>query len=473
MTRLKKLLFASVLTLATVTLGNAQCASWVDSPQKDDAENAHSIYRQALKDKDFTIAFENWEKAFSIAPAADGKRDYHFTDGAQLYLEKFKNETDAAKKEEYKTKYLSLIDQAIACYREGSIVSSKCPDGSCINARIGYLAGRKAFDMFYTFNTPYSQTTEALKMALENSGDDVEYIVYDPYASIAVYQFQKGKMEKAEARAIYEELNDVADYSINKNDNLSAYYQQAKESMNAKFAVIANDIFDCEFFVEKLKPEYEDNIDDPQTWKRIVAKLKGQGCALDHPFLAEVEGKYKVWAQGQNAAAQAEFEANNPSIMAKKLYDDGKYSEAIAKYDEAINAETDLSKKAGYQFSKASIQYRKLKSYGTARATALEAAKNRPGWGRPYMLIGDMYGSGARSCGDSWNQRLAILAAMDKYRYAKSVDPSIASDAESRLSKYRSSMPDKADGFQRGIKEGSTETVGCWIGEKVKVKFAN
>lgn len=472
MTRLKKLLFASVLTVATVTLGNAQCASWVDSPQKEDAENAHSIYRQALKDKDFTLAFENWEKAFSIAPAADGKRDYHFTDGAQLYLEKFKNETDAAKKEEYKTTYISLIDQAIACYREGAIVSSKCPDGSCINARIGYLAGRKAFDMFYTFNTPYSQTTEALKMALENSGDDVEYIVYDPYASIAVYQFQKGKMEKAEARAIYEELNDVADYSINKNDNLSAYYQQAKESMNAKFAVIANDIFDCEFFVEQLKPEYEDNIDDPQTWKRIVAKLKGQGCASEHPFLAEVEGKYKTWAKGQNAAAQAEFEANNPGILAKKAYDAGNYQEAISKYDNAIAGETDLSKKAGYLFSKASIQYRKLKSYGAARATALEAAKNRPGWGRPYMLIGDMYGSGARSCGDSWNQRLAILAAMDKYRYAKSVDASVADDANSRLSKYRASMPSKEDGFSRGLKEGSTQTVGCWIGEKVKIQYA-
>ncbi len=472
MTQLSKLLFASVLALATVTLGNGQCASWLDSPQKEDAENAHSIYRQALKDKDYVIAFENWEKAFSIAPAADGKRDYHFTDGAQLYLAKYKTETDAAKKEEYKNTYISLIDQALACYRNGSIVSSKCPDGSCINARIGYLAGRKAFDMFYTFNTPYTQTTKALKMALENSGDHVEYIVYDPYASIAVYQFQKGKMEKAEARAIYEELNDVADFCINKNNNLSASYQQAKESMNAKFAVIANDIFDCEFFVEQLKPEYEDNIDDPQTWKRIVSKLKGQGCALDHPFLAEVESKYKVWAKGQNAAAQAEFEANNPSVVAKKLYDQGKFSEAIAKYNEAIATETDLSKKGGYQFSKASIQYRKLKSYGAARATALAAAKNRPGWGRPYMLIGDMYGSGARSCGDSWNQRLAILAAMDKYRYAKSVDASVAKDADSRLSKYRASMPSKEDGFQRGIKEGSSQTVGCWIAERVKVRYA-
>ena len=472
MTRLKKLLFASVLTLATVTLGNAQCASWVDSPQKEDAENAHSIYRQALKDKDYTLAYENWEKAFTIAPAADGKRDYHFTDGAQLYLEKFKNETDAAKKEEYKKTYISLIDDAIACYKAGSITSSKCPDGSCIDARIGYLAGRKAFDMFYTLNTPYSQTLSVLDLAREKSGLGAEYIIFDPYASIIVYEFQKGKFEKATARSLYDELNVIADHNIEKGGSLGPYYQQAKEAMNAKFAVIGNDIFDCEFFVEKMRPEYDASPEDPEVWKKIVSKLKAQSCDPSNAFLMEVEGKYKTWANTQNAAKKAEFEANNPGILAKKAYDAGNFEEAISKYDDAITGEPDLSKKAGYQFSKASIQYRKLKKYGAARATALQAAKNRPGWGRPYMLIGDMYGSGARSCGDSWNQRLAILAAMDKYRYAKSVDASVADDANSRLSKYRASMPSKEDGFSRGLKEGSTQTVGCWINEKVKVQYA-
>ena len=87
------------------------------------------------------------------------------------------------------------------------------------------------------------------------------------------------------------------------------------------------------------------------------------------------------------------------------------------------------------------------------------------------MLIGDMYGSSARSCGDSWNQRLAILAAMEKYRYAKSIDSEVADDANSRLSKYAASMPSIEDGFQRGIKEGQTVTVGCWIGESVKVRY--
>jgi len=472
MTQLTKLTFGALIAIAAVTLGNAQCDTWVDSPQKDDAENAHTIYRQALKNEDYKMAFENWEKAYSIAPAADGLRDYHFTDGAQLYLNKFKTETDADKKTEYRDMYVSLMDGAISCYNAGSITSSKCPDGSCIDSRIGYLAGRKAFDMFYTLNTPYSQTLAALDMARLKSGMDAEYIIFDPYASIIVYEFEKGKFEKEKARSLYEELNGIADHNIAKGNDLAPYYQQAKDAMNGKFAVIENDIFDCDFFVNKLRPEYDASPEDPEVWKKIVAKLKSQGCDPGNEFLMEVEGKYKVWAKEENAEIQAKFEANNPAIIAKKLYDSGDYAGAVSKYDEAIGGEVDPSKKAEYMFRKASVEGRKMNKYSQGRKTALEAAKMRSGWGRPYMLIGDLYASSARSCGGAWDQRLAIIAAIDKYSYAKSIDPSVADEANSRIRKYGASLPSKEDGFQRGIKEGQSVQVGCWIGESVKVRYA-
>ena len=73
--------------------------------------------------------------------------------------------------------------------------------------------------------------------------------------------------------------------------------------------------------------------------------------------------------------------------------------------------------------------------------------------------------------GDDWNQRLAIIAAIDKYQYARSIDSEVAGDANERISKYQSSLPDLSEGHMRGVKEGAKETVGCWIGETVKVRF--
>ena len=68
-------------------------------------------------------------------------------------------------------------------------------------------------------------------------------------------------------------------------------------------------------------------------------------------------------------------------------------------------------------------------------------------------------------------QRLAVLAALDKYSYAKSIDSSVADEANSRISKYNASKPTKDEAFMRGHKKGSSAKVGCWIGESVKIRF--
>lgn len=472
MQMLKKISTTSLLLIMALMV-NAQCETWEGSPKEEDATNAHSIYRQALKTKDYDIAFDNWQVAYDIAPAADGRRDYHFLDGAAIYLEKFKNASEQAEKDDYRDKALALFDGAVACYESGSIKTKSCGDNAdCYQKKTGYIYGRKAFDMFYTYNTNYSMTLPALEESVKRGGNSTEYIVFDPYASIIVWNFEKGLMDKVTARSAVEKLNAIADYNIENNADYGSYYDQAKKAMNAKLAPIEAQIFDCEYFIEKLKPKYEANPDDIENIKSVYAKLKKVECDPNDPFVKELDTKWQKYVAAENAKIQAEFEANNPGVAAKKAYDEGDYQGAIAKYNEAIAAETDNNKKAGYMFSQASIQFRKLKSYSLARKTAREAAKLRPNWGRPFMLIGDMYGSSARNCGDAWNQRLAILAAIDKYAYAKSIDPSVADDANKSINRYNASKPSIEDGFQRGVKAGQTVTVGCWIGENVKVRYA-
>ncbi len=469
-----KKITTTTLLMAFAVIVSAQCDSWIGSPKQEDAENAHSIYRQALKTEDMDIAFENWQIAYDIAPIADGKRDYHFIDGAGIYLAKFKAATDQAQKDEYKDKAIALYDAALACYEAGGISLKSCGDDKeCYTRKMGYIQGRKAFDLFYTYNTSYSVTLPALEDAVAKGGNSTEYIVFDPYASIVVHQFDKGTMDKVAARNVVESLNAIADHNIENNEKLGAYYKQAKDAMNAKFATIESGIFDCDYFVNKLQPQYDASPNDIETIKFVYATLKRQNCPSSVPLMKELEGKWNKFVSVENAKIQATFEANNPGVAAKKAYDQGNFQEAISKYDEAVNAEPDPNKKASYLFSKASIQFRKLKKYNDARQTAREAAKMKPGWGRPFMLIGDMYASGARSCGDAWNQRLAILAAIDKYAYAKSTDPSVADEANKRIRKYNASKPSLEDGFSRGIKAGQSVKVGCWIGESVKVRYAN
>ncbi|GLR16775.1 hypothetical protein GCM10007940_13900 [Portibacter lacus] len=465
----------AILTLIMIAFTfagvNAQCETWIGSSQKDAAENAHSIYRAALKTDDFKIAFENWQIAYGIAPAADGLRDFHYTDGIKLYKQLYKAETDEAQKKEYAAKILELYDQAIECYRNKAIKLKCDASEDCYSNRISYLQGRKGYDMYYELRQPYTTNIAVLEEAIETGGNNVEYTVLTPLGYMIVDQYIAEKVDAEKARAVHKLLNEIAEYNVVNSDKYGAYYQQAIDAVNGKFAQIERSIFDCDYFLEKLRPEYEEDPDNIENVKDLYNELKRRGCADDLPIMMEMKEKYEVWAAKVNAEKKAEFEANNPAIMAKKLYDDGDFQGALDKYDEALANEEDMDKKATYHFAKSSILYRKMKKYAAARAEARKAAEARPNWGRPYMLIGDMYGATARTCGDSWNQRLAIIAAIEKYGYAKSIDPEVEEDAKSRMSKYYASLPSQEEAFMRKVKKGDRVNVGCWIGETVAVNF--
>ena len=119
--RSKTLKFGIYLLACTFTtqLAFGQCQTWEGLPNQSDAEDAHTIYRQAIKTDDWQIAFENWQIAYRIAPAADGKRDYHFMDGTKLYLHKFAEGVKRLiqKKEHRDMKFLSEFSSKI--FKEG------------------------------------------------------------------------------------------------------------------------------------------------------------------------------------------------------------------------------------------------------------------------------------------------------------------------------------------------------------------
>lgn len=454
----------------SIHVGSAQCDTWNDSPMKEEAENAHTNYRSALKMKDFELAYTEWQKAYDIAPAADGLRDFHYMDGIKIFKEQLKSETDDAQRKEKISNILALYDQAVQCYESGAIKLKDCDD-ACQKQKAGQVLGRKAFDMFYEFNSPYPENLAAFERSLDLSNNDVEYIVFEPSANILVYQFQNGKIEAEKVRELHEKLVQAADYGIENNEKYKAYFESSKARMLAKFSEIESDVFDCDYFKSKLVPMYEEKPDDPDVVKYVYNKLLQEGCPKEDPFLAKMQSSYEEYAAEENAKMQAEFEAKNPGVVASRLYKEGDFEGAISKYEQALESEEDKDKQAQYYLNIASIEFRKLKKLQSARSNALKAAELRSGWGNPYLLIGDIYADAANSCGgDAFGARVVILAALDKYLRARSIDESVATEANRKISIYNANRPNKDDAFMRGHKEGDVLSTGCWIGEKTKLR---
>jgi hypothetical protein len=98
------------------------CPKFSDAPSKDDAETNYVLYRDHLKAGDWKGAYGYWKKVYSVAPAADGKRNTVLADGIR-FCEYFMSQTrDSA----YIDTIFALYDQIQLCYPEG-----------------GYVAGRK------------------------------------------------------------------------------------------------------------------------------------------------------------------------------------------------------------------------------------------------------------------------------------------------------------------------------------------
>jgi hypothetical protein len=486
------LLLAVSFSISSTTTG--QCTTWKEleagSAEKETAESNYQIYKDHLREKNYEAAMVAWEKLMGIAPAADGKRISPFWDGIKLLKEANKKETDETKIAANNARIVVLHEQCIECLQTKKVVVRGAKTDETLRAKIADQKARQAEDMFKTVKSPAADIYAVAKEAVEMGGKEITYKALHPYAASAVELYQAKEISADDARNVHDLLNEIADDNTIKQEELAVQYLAKKKAkkekrarqisklytkykirMNKEFKKVESEIFDCEYFKGIYMSDYEEGKDDVTIVQTVYSRLKKRKCADEDPFIMELKEQYKVLAAAANTMVQDSFNANNPAVVAKRRYDAGDYTIAIEKWEEAITTETDPNKQATYLFRIASTQGRKLKQYAKARTTARKAAKMRPNWGRPFMLIGDLYASSARRCGDDWNQRMAILAAIDKYGYAKSIDPDVADEASKRIGKYNQSRPEKADGFSRGINAGSSQTVGCWIGESVKVRF--
>ena len=435
------------LSLSSLVLAQAgPCGTWesMSAADKDEAEIAHSLYRDKVKAKDFEAAFPLWEKVYNMAPAANGKTALHYIDGRDIYLARYSATTDAAQREEYANTINRLYEEQRECYPKEA--------AGTYSTQVYY--------MFYVMNRPYDEIYPVIKKAVETNGNKTDFRILTPLAYVVTKLFTEEKIDKHEARAMIEQSRTIAD--ANSASPEAASYAEAREVTDDVFGSIELYVFDCEYFKPKYEAEYRADPDNPDVYEDVLRRLLRVGCPKNDPLIEEIATK-------DLARRQAEYEANNPMSVARSLYDAGDVDGALRKYEEvAQTAEAQL--KGSIYLQMASIYRVDKGSPSRARDYARKAAAARPGWGKPYLMIGDMYASSSRSCStDPFQQRLIILAAIDEYARAKQ-DGETASAAQSRINKYSGSTPTAAMLHERGIKAGETRSTGCWVGETVTIR---
>jgi tetratricopeptide (TPR) repeat protein len=110
--------------------------------------------------------------------------------------------------------------------------------------------------------------------------------------------------------------------------------------------------------------------------------------------------------------------------------------------------------------------------FAQARSYYQKASDVGGKWGLPIYYEGLLYETAARNCGFEFEDKLVYQLAVDTYKKAKTMDPSVT-QAQDRITALATSVPSQEDYFFRGYKSGQTIQISgdCygWIGRSVTV----
>lgn len=434
------------------------CASFADLSgyDRERAETAFVLYKDNLKMGKYDEALVQWKLAYHLAPGSNGRVKYHFEDGANIYKKMFEVTTDAALRKSYVDTIMMIYDKKKECFGDEA-----------------YVNGIKGFDYYYYFSDYTSQDTiyNLLKSNFDVKGINADYFVINPFAKLVYDRVVDGKMSNEEGRkyadlilkAIENGKGSCKGKSCETWEIIEEYAPVRLEALEG-----VDNFYNCEYYTKKYYKLYKMYPDSCEIINLAYASMLRGNCGPNEPSLKEVKlsktNKCYVAPPALSCAAQGNED-----------YNDGKYSNAIEAYLQCVDNSKDSEQKAKYLLLIAKIYYRDLKNYPKSRKYALDAARQKSGWGDPYMLIGNLYASSGPLCGTGrgWESQIVTWPAIDMWNKAKSIDSKVTGEANSLINRYQQYMPKKEDIFFRNIKAGQSYFIPCWIQETTTVRTSD
>ena len=432
---MKKFVLMSLIALLTIP-AMAQSKYGTDSVKC--VQNL-SLYRDYYKQKMYDEAYKFWSIAYNICPASSERM---YVDGANLVEMKLKKAETDEEKAAWTDSLLKVYDKRIENF-----------------GNEGYVLGRKGTDMLRYANDDIEPVYNTLKKSIELQGNEFEAGASVAYMNATVIMEKRGLLEEAEVVANFTKISEIMGYNLKASAGTKSatYYQRAQESVEK----LAGPYLSCEVLVKMAKDNYEENKNDRSWMERTVNLLDDKKCT-DAPIFFKIAKKMH---DDEPSAVSAE----KMGILSLKSKE---YSNAANYFKQALDLAEEGVDLYNYYMELVEA-YIGMGSYSQARSFANKAADARPKEGMPYIKIGDMIAASAGQCktDDPCVSKAVYWLAVDYFSKAKSVDPSVAETANSRIGTYSAYFPEKNDCFFKSIKEGDSVQIGCWINESTKARF--
>jgi tetratricopeptide (TPR) repeat protein len=399
-----------------------------------------SLFNEYFKQGAYADAYESWKWVFEYCP---GSSKNIYVRGVVMLDAMLKAEKEPGRKRHLLDTLLQTYDKRIRCFGDE-----------------GFVLGEKGLHLYDYANADREkqQALEMLSRSVSLQGNKASPRLISRYFQLNVELYHKKLVSKEQILDLYDQLASIIEYNLENSSPDAADYEKSRNNIENFFGSFAN----CEDLISIYSPRLKSSPDDRVLIKKIVQLFERKKCLEAPIYLEATEKLYK-----------SEPTASSAASLARMYTARGNYLRASALFNEAIDLDTSVSKKALYHLELAELNLHKLKNYPQARVHAQRAAALRNGWGRPYLTMGDIYVAAAAACGDDDFKKSAVYwAAIDKYQHARNIDPFVSEEATKRITTYSRYFPDKENLFFRGLKEGDTFLIDyCWINESTTVRL--
>jgi len=426
--------------------------------QANDCNIKYNLFKGDVKAKKYDAAYENWIWCMDNCPTLSVNI---YKLGIDIAEHKLETAAEADKKvaqdlvmrvytqrmEHFPKDKADILDK---------IASFKAEIGASDEEVYSWL--EKAFKENPTELSP-KNIYRYFDAILQKHKDANPQIVFDTYDEVGE-ALEKSRAEYSKKIDIIN-AKDSTSLSSRDKKNRKVYQQIltnfaiVEGGLDAKLSAIST----CENLIPLNKKNFEANKNNAVWLKRAVSRMYNKECT-DDPFYDTL---VEAYVHADPSPQASVFYAG---ILMKK----NEVNKAMEYFKRAVDQETDSYKKAGHLLRVAQILGKKGRK-SEARSYCYQALKEAPTMGSAYLLISGLYATSANSCGDDVvSKRMVYVAALNMAVKAKSVDPSIARQADKYINTYLTNLPSKKDLFIANVEVGSTFKIGCWINETVRVR---
>ncbi len=392
---MKRLLLLFVALLPVINQLQAQITS------SSACDSIVKLFNSNYNSGEYSRAMPLWREAYKKCPATS-KSIYE--NGAAFFEKLVAAEINAERRIQFVDTVLMIYDRQIRYFNEPGIIN-----------------GKKGLVLFKYDPARKTEAVQLLGKSIEEVGDHTHVIVLFHYFQGSAQLYNDRQLSVENLAENFYRVSLVYDANRGKTE-----YDDFSKKTTALFGVL----FSCEM-IEKI----------------YAGKIKSapDSVALMQEFI-QLCYKRKCTSELYTTTAEKLYRKGPTPLTCKclaQIYTSkGQPEKAMGFFNDATEMESDPVKKSVLLMDAAEFQQQELKSFPQARIIAMRAATFNPGWGRPWMFIGDLYFDSVKECKDSLYGKPVFWAATDKYLKAKTIDPTMTDLANQKTAKCMEMFPE-------------------------------